>query len=329
MTQTTRIFIPSERSSTGLLFYASLASDGSPVASVVALTEDPSGSGSFAGTTEVPASDWNIEVRNSSGLTVWYDTLSVGQIVCGSDFTLVQKASITSAVPSAATIQSVLLLKVLKYFRLSLRKDAAVATDHATELGELNADTGTGVGGYLNTTDSQEAIKDATGSGGGGPGDASLANQVLMLSNLTTIQSTLDNTIIVTTGFAQVDATNTLNLKRGPTATLTFTSPTSDLFPDMSDSATTKVFFGIRDAAGRIWLKAEGTITTPTGLQVITFTLSAIDSADMKPGVHFYDAVVVYGYDAGSTAEVKYTSQSLFTTGRVRVFDNALVLTEL
>ena len=49
--------------------------------------------------------------------------------------------------------------KLLNYIRLLARKDAAVVTDLATELGEINADTGTGTGTYSNN-DSQESIRD-------------------------------------------------------------------------------------------------------------------------------------------------------------------------
>jgi len=68
---------------------------------------------------------------------------------------------------------STLAAKVRKYFQLSLRKDAAIATDNATELGEINANGGTGAGAFANTTESNEAIRDrgdaawTTGSGGG------------------------------------------------------------------------------------------------------------------------------------------------------------------
>ncbi len=50
-----------------------------------------------------------------------------------------------------------LATKVLKYFQLLFRKDAAIATDNATEVSEINADEGAGAGAYDNTTDSQEA----------------------------------------------------------------------------------------------------------------------------------------------------------------------------
>lgn len=52
------------------------------------------------------------------------------------------------------------LAKLLAYFRLALRKDAGVATDQAAELAEINADAGSGAGGYDNTTDSPEAVRD-------------------------------------------------------------------------------------------------------------------------------------------------------------------------
>lgn len=49
--------------------------------------------------------------------------------------------------------------KLLNYVRLLARKDSAVATDLATELGEINADTGTGTGAYSNN-DALESIRD-------------------------------------------------------------------------------------------------------------------------------------------------------------------------
>jgi len=43
-----------------------------------------------------------------------------------------------------------------------MRSDTAVETDAATELTDINADDGAGVGNYAATTDSLEAQKDAT-----------------------------------------------------------------------------------------------------------------------------------------------------------------------
>lgn len=54
--------------------------------------------------------------------------------------------------------------KLLKYFQLLLRKDAAIATDNATELTAINADGGSGAGAFANTTDATEAIRDNMGT---------------------------------------------------------------------------------------------------------------------------------------------------------------------
>lgn len=50
--------------------------------------------------------------------------------------------------------------KLTAYVQLLARKDAAIATDNATEMGEINADGGSGAGAYANTTDALEAIRD-------------------------------------------------------------------------------------------------------------------------------------------------------------------------
>lgn len=73
-----------------------------------------------------------------------------------------------------ASVQSV-LSKLLKYVQLMVRKDAAIATDNATELTAINANGGSGAGAYDNTTDATEAIRDrgdaawTTGAGGANP----------------------------------------------------------------------------------------------------------------------------------------------------------------
>ncbi len=62
--------------------------------------------------------------------------------------------------------------KLLSYMQLLARSDAAIATDKATELGEINTDEGSGAGDYDNTAEAQEAIRDrgdaAWVTGGGG-----------------------------------------------------------------------------------------------------------------------------------------------------------------
>lgn len=52
------------------------------------------------------------------------------------------------------------LTKIKKWLQLAFRKDAAIATDNATELAEINADGGTGAGAFDNATDATEAIRD-------------------------------------------------------------------------------------------------------------------------------------------------------------------------
>jgi hypothetical protein len=59
------------------------------------------------------------------------------------------------------TAQAAILAKLLAYFQLALRKDAAIATDNTTELDEINADEGGGAGAYVNTTDALQALADA------------------------------------------------------------------------------------------------------------------------------------------------------------------------
>jgi hypothetical protein len=50
--------------------------------------------------------------------------------------------------------------KLTKYVQLLARKDAAIATDNATELTAINANGGSGAGAYNNTTEALEALRD-------------------------------------------------------------------------------------------------------------------------------------------------------------------------
>lgn len=99
-----------------------------------------------------------------------------------------------------------LTTKIRKFFQLGYRKDAAIATDNATELTEINASGGSGGGTYSNLTDAQEAIRDRgdaawTTGGGGGGGDSA----TLMLS--TTIATVTSQTVLVLTdGTGETDA---------------------------------------------------------------------------------------------------------------------------
>lgn len=99
------------------------------------------------------------------------------------DFTSTMKTSIGTALTGygAATATNVaavttnVLAKLLKYVQLILRGDAGIATDNATEVTAINANGGSGAGGFDNTTDSQQALRDrgdaawTTGAGGSAP----------------------------------------------------------------------------------------------------------------------------------------------------------------
>lgn len=81
-----------------------------------------------------------------------------------------------------------LTTKVRKFLQLLVRKDAAIATDNATELTELNANGGSGAGSYSQLTDSLEAIRDrgdaAWTTGAGGGGDVQISSEAVVVARL-------------------------------------------------------------------------------------------------------------------------------------------------
>ena len=199
------------------------------------------------------------------------------------------------------------------WLRRLARKDAGTAGMIAAE---AEIDTG-GTSTFSGLTDSLEAIRDASGGGGGG-GDATLANQVLILADLASITSALNATTVTVTGYASIDTDGVLQLKRAETATLTFTSDSADLVPDLS-VADTKIILGIKDTAGRVWLSLEGTVLVATGLQSVRFVLTPALSLALINGHHNFDVLAVYGYDAELIPP--YASLKTFTSGRVTVTD--------
>lgn len=78
---------------------------------------------------------------------------------------------------SAAAVNKI-AARLIPFFQLIARSDAAIATDNASALTELNASGGSGVGDFDNTTASLE------GQSAGGGGDASAANQLAILKLL-------------------------------------------------------------------------------------------------------------------------------------------------
>ena len=82
--------------------------------------------------------------------------------------------------------------KLLAYFQLAMRSDAAINADNATELTEVNADGGSGGGDFDNQTDAVEALRDrgdaawTTRAGG----DATEAKQDLILEDIVDVKGT-------------------------------------------------------------------------------------------------------------------------------------------
>jgi hypothetical protein len=115
------------------------------------------------------------------------------------------KTDTGTAIPGLFTT---LTTKIRKYIQLLFRKDAAIATDNATELTELNANGGSGAGSASNTTDSLEAIRDrgdsawTTGGGGGGGSDAA----VMVSTTIATLSS--QTVFTLTAGSADNDVYN-------------------------------------------------------------------------------------------------------------------------
>lgn len=75
-----------------------------------------------------------------------------------------QKVDLVDA-PNATAVTAIqsglaTLAKLLKYVQLLARKDAAIATDNATELTAINANGGSGSGSFNNATDSGEGLAD-------------------------------------------------------------------------------------------------------------------------------------------------------------------------
>ncbi len=102
--------------------------------------------------------------------------------------------------------------KLTKYIQLLARKDAAIATDNATELTAINASGGSGAGAFDNTTDSEQAIRDrgdaawTTGGGGGGGGEPSDVDGI-------TFNSAMECILAVVAGVATRSG-NTISFKK-------------------------------------------------------------------------------------------------------------------
>lgn len=79
----------------------------------------------------------------------------------GAAATLTLQTPVVATISGTLTTLDALWAKIQKWLRLALRKDAAIATDAATELAEINANGGSGAGNYANTSESNSALASA------------------------------------------------------------------------------------------------------------------------------------------------------------------------
>jgi hypothetical protein len=116
--------------------------------------------------------------------------------------------------------------KLTKYVQLLARSDAAIETDNATELTEINADGGSGAGNFSAQTDSGEAIRDHVGDGtnlteAGGTGDQ-LTAITTAIADVPTVAEFEARTLVaadyVVVGDTIAGVTTVTNLTNAPTS---------------------------------------------------------------------------------------------------------------
>lgn len=130
------------------------AVDGDAVAAT-AVSEIQSGLATAAALQTV---DNEIATLQGDVTTIAGDVANIdGEAMRGTDSAATASALSTLA-GTIATLDA-LKDKLEGYFQLLMRSDAAIETDRATELGEINADEGSGAGDFSAQTDSVEAIR--------------------------------------------------------------------------------------------------------------------------------------------------------------------------
>lgn len=171
---------------------------------------------------------------------------------------------------ATAAGQSNILSKMLKYNQLITRKDAAIKTDNAVELAEINADGGSGSGAYDNATESQEAI-----------GDKQLSDPAFVLG--TTIATVVDaKTFTVTAAIATDDIYNDLRI----------------VLVD-ADAGTTRSVGLVADYVGstkQFTLSANPSFTIAVGDEVYVLSQKQFDSAT--------DEVIVGSFNSAALNEL-------------------------
>lgn len=163
-------------------------------------------------------------------------------------------------------------------------------TADATTLTEIQATTAGA--GYLNTTDSLEAIRDrgdaawtTGGGGGGGGGDATLANQETIIDALNALNEA--GGVVMT---SPVATTGLLTLVRGDdyySADGAALEWTSTEWPDLT-GATIRFSLQRRSTGTNAIDRFEGSVVTPTGTAKVRVELTAAQTDDLAPGKNLY-----------------------------------------
>lgn len=111
----------------------------------------------FTGVVAAPATTADVTTITSALTTIddFLDT-EIAAIKAKTDNLPSDPADASDIAASFTTLTN----KLTKYVQLLARKDAAIATDNATELTAINANGGSGGGAFANTTDSAEALRD-------------------------------------------------------------------------------------------------------------------------------------------------------------------------
>jgi hypothetical protein len=106
-----------------------------------------------------------IKVNEADIVQVSGDSTAANNLELDYDGTGYAKANSTIGTTTAntdmrGTDNAALAAKLLAYLQLLARSDAGIETDNGTELGEINADGGSGAGDFSSQTDSGEANRD-------------------------------------------------------------------------------------------------------------------------------------------------------------------------
>ncbi len=162
----------------GISMIDSGANDIAPVAIEIQLIDADLMDSASLGLSDLVAIESELIVVHSDTLAIEVDTGNIYSDTTHihSDTLVIEAWALSSVASDTAAIESELIVvhsdtlaiesngatadKLLGYTQLLARSDAAINTDRSTELGEINANEGSGAGDYDNTGESQEQLRD-------------------------------------------------------------------------------------------------------------------------------------------------------------------------